>query len=162
MIPYYNRDYAWNKGADNAIVYRFDDGTKATVTMEDILKSDPSMTMERALEILHFSQTDYEIADLQEHQEGNYTLSLSDSDGMQPSPESQMVQRFEQAESEQRARLIQRCIDEQLTEVQRRRLLLYMEGSNMRQIAVSEGVRQNAVWQSISTAQKIILSFLRF
>lgn len=162
MIPYYNRDYAWNKDADNAIVYRFDDGTRATVTLEDLLRGDPSMTMERALEILHFSQTDYEIADLQEHQESNYTLSLSDSDGMQPSPESQMVQRMEQAESEKRARLIQRCIDEQLTDVQRRRLLLYMEGSNMRQIAASEGVRQNAVWQSISTAQKIILSFLRF
>lgn len=162
MIPYYNRDYAWNKSAENAIVYRFDDGTKTTVTLEDILRGDPSMTMDRALEILHFSQADYEIADLQEHQEGNYTLSLSDSDGMLPSPESQLIQRIEQVEAEQRARLIRRCIDEQLTEVQRRRLFLYMEGSNMRQIAASEGVRQNAVWQSISAAQKIILSFLRF
>lgn len=162
MIPYYNRDYAWNKDADNAIVYRFDDGTRATVTLEDIVKNDPAMTIERALAIIRFSKADYEITDLQEHQEGNYTLSLSDTDGVQPSPETQMIQRIEQDESKQRTRLIRRCIDERLTEVQRRRLLLYMEGKSTRQIAALEGVKQNAVWQSISSAQKIISTFFAF
>ena len=162
MIPYYNRDYAWNKDAEDAIVYRFNDGTRATITLEDILEGDPAMTMDRAIEIIRVSQADYEITDLQEHQEGNCTLSLSDSDGMQPSPETQMIQCIEQAESEQRIRLIRRCINEQLTEVQRRRLLLYMKGKKTRQIAALEGVQQNAVWKSISTAQKIILSFLGF
>ena len=162
MIPYKNRDYAWNKNADNAIVYRFSDGAEAIVTLEDILKSDPTMTMEQALEILRFSHADYETTDLQAHQEGNHTLSLSYADGVQPSAEAQIIQSIEQAESEQRALLIRRCINEQLTEVQRRRLLQYMEGKNTRQIAALEGVKQNAVWKSISCAQKIILSFLSF
>lgn len=162
MIPYYNRDYAWNKGADNAIVYRFDDGTRTTVTLADILKSDPAMTMERALEILRFSLSDYEEADTAEDGEHYYTVSISEHAGAHPSPEKQMIQSIELAESEHRARLIRRCIDERLTEVQRRRLLLYMDGKNTRQIAGLEGVNQNAVWQSISSAQKIISAFFRF
>ena len=42
MIPYYNRDYAWNKGADNASFTVFDDGTRTTVTLAEHSKKRPS------------------------------------------------------------------------------------------------------------------------
>lgn len=49
-----------------------------------------------------------------------------------------------------------------LTDIQRRRYLLYeVCGLSTPQIALSEGVNQNAVWESITAAKARIKKFLR-
>ena len=47
-----------------------------------------------------------------------------------------------------------------LSEAQRRRISMYANGLTMREIAEKEGVYLNAVYQSISSARKIIKKFL--
>lgn len=67
-------------------------------------------------------------------------------------PERMLVQ---QIESQRLAELLQG-----LSEVQRRRLLLYAEGKSLREIARMEGVDHKAVKKSVEAARKIFLKNL--
>ena len=64
-------------------------------------------------------------------------------------------------EDESLGKNIRNYIDEKLTEVQRRRFLMFLNGITTVKIAEIEGCNQNAVWESIQGARKKLKKFLK-
>ena len=56
---------------------------------------------------------------------------------------------------------IMRYINTNLTEVQRRRFLMFVNGLSTKEIAEIEECRQNAVWESIELARKKLKKILK-
>ncbi|MBD5532750.1 MAG: hypothetical protein HDQ98_11235 [Lachnospiraceae bacterium] len=82
-----------------------------------------------------------------------YSLDAAQYEGMEyacnETPETQMEQKLD-------VKHIARALDE-LSEVQRRRLLRFVEGKSLREIAREEKVQHRAVVKSIEGSRKIVI-----
>jgi hypothetical protein len=166
MKNYTDSDYALNKYSAG-IVYRFADGI-VEVTLADYLAGNPGK-----------SEADFRV--LKELSDGIYLEQARDKNAQTkrnapygepdeaapchaPSPEDLLIGEIDAREEalrhEQREETAARALGA-LTEVQRRRYLLYhMGGLTVREISEVEGAHFTAVHESLKAAEKKIKKFL--
>jgi len=166
MNHYVNYDYALNKKS-TGIVYGFVDGAKE-ITLQDFLNEYPGATPDDFDALKAWSDNDY----LERDRNGynttrkNVNLDWADQAGEcgLASPEDSLVAAIDaREESEQRMRIVKlanQALDK-LTDIQRRRYLLYVvDGLTVRKIAELEGVAFQVVDRSILSAKMKIQKFL--
>jgi len=167
MKNFTDSDYALNKYSAD-IVYRFADGTTATVTLSDYLAENPEKTEADFLALKELSDSDYFQRDRAENAQTKKNAPFNESDETMrcciPSPEDLFIgeinAREETKRREQQAVLANRALAK-LTGIQRRRYLLYhVDGLTLRQIADMEGVAFQVIDRSISAAEKKIKKIL--
>lgn len=161
MKEYWKSDYALNKKS-LGIVYQFADGV-VEVTLEDYIRENPGKTAEdfrmlKALsdEIYHqqFSRTKAQTR--RELPLYNFTEHPTES-AEQVAENNLRLRELEDI----RIWLERFMAAGLLTEIQRRRFFLYcIRGLSTRKIAAAEGVRQYAVWKSLTLCQKKFQKFL--
>ena len=165
MKNYQDSDYALNKKNTEAIVYRFADGSILEVTLDGYLAENPGKTAEdfRALKTL--SDADYHERDRGDYRQTWKNLPIH---GMEEtdvcagdSLEHEFIELPErEAEYNRRRALAMQALDK-LTDVQRRRYLMYtVDGLSTREIAEKEGATQHAIMCSIQWAEKKIKKIL--
>ena len=151
-------DYALNKMAPDAIVYKDAAGEVTRLTQADF----PSL--EEFQRWKAWSDENYHDIEKASHVYYNHTRSLhglSEKAIAVPSPEDTMMEDQEQQERRELRRMLMKGLDSCLTPTQRRRLWLYcVEGLTVRQIAQAEGAAHQNVVKSIKTAKKKIKKFL--
>ena len=151
-------DYALNKMAPDAIVYKDAAGEVTQLTQADF----PSL--EEFQRWKAWSDENYHDIEKASHVYYNHTRSLhglSEKAIAVPSPEDTMMEDQEQQERRELRRMLMKGLDSCLTPTQRRRLWLYcVEGLTVRQIAQAEGAAHQNVVKSIKTAKKKIKKFL--
>ena len=166
MKNYTDSDYALNKYSDN-IVYRFADSI-VEITLTDYLTENPGMTEADFYALKKHSDNIYHE---QIQAENTQTYKNTPFDELNEtalclklSPEDSFIGELEaQEEAERRERLIETACRalETLTEIQRRRYLMYrVEGLSTWQIASSEGINQKSVHECLQAAEKKIKKFL--
>lgn len=161
MSKYYNSDYAINKNK-KGIVYRNNDGSILEITFEKISQRNPNFTQEAFDKLKAFSDQIY----LEEQRaDVRYRKYIT---GSVDSIEDSKWLRAESFEDEtleymngNRKDEIMRYINTNLTEVQRRRFLMFVNGLSTKKIAEIEECRQNAVWESIELVRKKLKKFLK-
>ena len=158
MKNYSDSDYAVNKYA-SGIVYRFADQT-VEVTLEDYLRENPGRTeadfavLKALSDELYLEQVRLDNAISQKtvsfHAlEETVSCAVPSSEDLHDRAELRRCH----------AELANAALDK-LTEVQRRRYLLYIDGLSTRKIAELEGVTQRSVMDSIEWAEKKLWKFL--
>lgn len=160
MSKYYNSDYSINKNK-KGIVYRNNDGSILEITFEKISQRNPNFTQEDFDKLKAFSDQIYleeQRADVRYRKYVTGSVdSIEDSKWLK-------VESFEDEVIEfmngNRKAEIMRYINTNLTEVQRRRFLMFANGISTVKIAEIEGCRQNAVWKSVERAREKIKKFL--
>ena len=164
MKNYTNSDYALNKVNKEAIIYRFANEI-VEVTLADYLRENPGKTADDFAELKALSDEDYKDQDREDYRLTYKNVPLHGLDETDaccvPSPEEILID-----EPERKAR--KECMRRQayeaiatLTEVQRRRYLMYhVEGLTEEQIAENEGATQQAVSKSLFWAEKKIKKYL--
>jgi DNA-directed RNA polymerase specialized sigma24 family protein len=164
MKNYTDSDYALNKHSEG-IVYRFADGSRFMVMLEDYLAENPDKTEADFAALKALSDEDYH-----ERDKAGYRRTWKDTplDARAetrfcsvPSPEATVIDAPEEAERRRsRAALAKRAL-EKLTEVQRRRYLLYhIEGLTTRKIANLDKVKHQSVVECLAAAEKKIKKVL--
>ena len=161
MKNYTNSDYAVNKNA-KGIVYRFADQT-IEITLEDYLHENPGKTEADFIKLKTISDNDYHSQDRSNYNQTRKNLQLS---GLGEfgfcstlSSEIDITERDEQITKQKKLVMV---ILEKLTDVQRRRYLMYRAyGMSTREIAAQEGVKQRSVMDSIEWAEKKIKKVLK-
>ena len=166
MKHYTNSDYALNKYSEG-IVYRFADEI-VEITLADYLTDNPGKTEDdfRALKELSDGIYLEQVQDENAQTKKNSPFDEMDESLLygEPSPEDILVgeiNALEDAERyQERLNTANRAL-EALTEVQRRRYLMYrVEGMTLRQIADTEGVLHSKIQKSIEGAEKKIKKVL--
>ena len=163
MKNYKDSDYALNKFSDG-IVYRFADQT-VEVTLEDYLRENPDKTANDFAYLKALSDNDYFNRDRDDYRQTwrNVPLYGLEEAGVctAPSPEDEVIEQPEQAVKQQQRHELAEQAMAKLTEIQKRRYLLYMVNDlTVREIAASEGVAFQVVDRSILSAKKKIQKFL--
>jgi DNA-directed RNA polymerase specialized sigma24 family protein len=167
MKNYKESDYALNKYSAG-IVYRFADGTTVTYTLEDYLTENPSRTGAGFRALKKMSDNDYldraNSENVQTYKNSSYEELEKTQLMYAPSPEDMFIKKLDaQVEAERHERRLKtsrRALDT-LTEVQRRRYLMYhADGMTLRQIAEKEGSLFTKIQKSIGAAEKKIKKFL--
>ena len=163
MKNYQDSDYALNKYS-GGIVYRFADGI-VEYTLADYLAENPDKTEADFIALKALSDTDYYERDRADYRQTWKSVSIH---GMEETEdcagdtlEHEVIELPErEAEENSRRELAHRALDT-LTEVQKRRYLLYAaNGLTTREIAEKEGASQRTVMDSIQWAEKKIKKFL--
>ena len=163
MKNYTDGDFAVNKKA-KGIVYRFADQT-VEITLKDYLRENPGKTQADFIRLKALSDSDYYEQDRLDYRQTWKNIPLEEiAEAASPTDLSPEYKAIEQPERElklkQKYELAKLVLDK-LTEVQRRRYLLYVvRGLTTRQIAEKEGVAQRSVMDSIEWAEKKIKKFL--
>ena len=160
MIKYYKTDYAINKNR-KGIAYRNNDGSILEITFEKISQGNPNFTQEDFDRLKAFSDQLYleeQRADMryQRHNISNAELTDDSKWISVDSFEDEVVEYLSGSRKDE----IMRYINTNLTEVQRRRFLMFANGMSTVKIAEIEGCRQNAVWKSVERAREKIKIFL--
>lgn len=166
MENYRDSDYALNKYSEN-IVYRFDNRI-VEVTLADYLAENPDKTEQDFL-VLKKSSDDIYLD--QVRNENAQTKLNSSFDGAEKialcyaqSPEDSLISEIcaqEEDERQQQRLIIANCAMDKLTDVQRKRYLMYhVNGLTMRQIADKEGVGHTKIQKSLEGAEKKIKKVL--
>jgi len=160
---YTDSDYAANKNA-KGIVYRFADVT-VEITMEIYLRENPGKTEKDFAELKALSDSIYLKQDREEYQQTRKNVSLHGLDETEvcsvPSPEDEVIEQLEQAARQKQRRELAKQALGTLTEVQRRRYLLYhVKGLTMREIADMEKTHFTVIHESLQAAEKKIKIFL--
>ena len=153
MRKYQDSDYAVNKFSPN-IVYRFAEGT-VEVTLQDYLHGNPGKTEQDFAELKALSDEIYHEQDLEDTRYGKRARTLkSVENSEQYATVSLDTELVHKQDSRQALKAAKQLLDsDELTEVQRRRFILYFfQGLSTRQIATLEAVHQNAVWKSTHAA----------
>lgn len=163
MKNYQDSDYAVNKNA-KGIVYRFANQT-IEVTPEDYLRENPDKTETDFTEMKALSDSDYYDRDRNDYRQTwkNAPLhGLDETDAFAaPSPEDETVEQPERIAAENYRREIGQQALDTLTDIQRRRYLMYhVDGLTMRQIADIEGVIHTKIQKSLNAADKKIKKIL--
>ena len=166
MKNYKDSDYALNKYSDS-IVYRFADGI-VEVTMADYLAENPDKTEADFRELKEFSDADYLERDRLDNACSKRNVPIHELDETAlccaPLPEDIFIggiDEQEEADAHRRRLETSGSALEVLSDVQRRRYLLYrVDGLNEREIAELEGATQQAVSKSLYWAEKKIKKFL--
>ena len=167
MKNYKDSDYALNKHS-NGIVYRFADKI-IEVALEDYLTENPGKTEDDFLKLKAFSDADYLSQDRMDYQQTWKNSSISDLDETTEcctsSPEESMIvemDKLDEIKTRKYQTQLARQALESLTDVQRRRYLMYhIDGLTTRRIAEIEGVEQRSVMDSLEWAEKKIKKFLK-
>ena len=154
-------DYAKNKFS-KGIVYTFVDGSEIEISFSSILKENPNMTQEKFEELKRISDEIFKI-----DEQGNDVYSkhvkttYEEIDGGSWLATNSFEDEYFAAKDDMQKviRLI-KFIDSELTETQKRRLKLFMNGMSGVNIAKLEGKSQHVVWKSINQAQNKIIKFL--
>jgi DNA-directed RNA polymerase specialized sigma subunit len=163
MKNYQNSDYAVNKKA-KGIVYRFADQT-IEVGLEDYLRENPNKTEADFAKLKALSDSDYYEQDRDDYRQTWKDVPLSGLDETElcstPSAEIEIIGRDEQAAKQRKRQELALAAIGKLTDVQRRRYLMYhSQGMTVREIAAEEGVAFQVVGRSILGATKKIKKFL--
>ena len=165
MKNYQTSDYAVNKNAEG-IVYRFADQT-VEVTLADYLRENPDRTAADFAELKALSDEDYYETDRRSYRQTwkDTSFETLDEDEMfvfaVPSAEDGIFGQREQAEAYANKQSIASLALDKLTEVQRRRYLLYhVKGMTVREVADAENAHFTSVSESIKAAENRIKKFL--
>ena len=160
MSKYYNSDYAINKNK-KGIVYRNSDGSILEITFEKISQRNPNFTQEDFDKLKAFSDQIYLEEQRADVKYRKYVTGSVDSieDSKWLKVESFEDEVIEFMNGNRKGEIMQ-YINTNLTEVQRRRFLMFANGISTVKIAEIEGCRQNAVWKSVERAREKIKKFL--
>jgi len=165
MKNYRDSDYAVNKNA-KGIVYRFADQT-VEISLEDYMRENPTKTAADFEALKAMSDEDYYETDRSGYRQTwkNTSFNTLDEDETVtfavPSVEDTVIEQDEAEEAfANRQSLAARALDK-LTEIQRRRYLLYhIKGLSTWQIAEREGANQKSIHESLQAAEKKIKKVL--
>ena len=165
MKNYKDNDYAVNKNA-NGIVYRFADET-VEITLEDYLRENTNKTATDFAELKALSDADYYETDRSDYRQTwkNTSFDTLGEDETVifavPSAEDEVIgQREQEATYATQQSIVVQALNK-LTEVQRRRYLMYhIQGLSMRTIADREGVLHSKIQKSLDAAEKKIKKIL--
>jgi DNA-directed RNA polymerase specialized sigma24 family protein len=166
MNNYKNSDYALNKYSEG-IVYRFADGI-VEITLADYLAENPGKTEGdyRALKALSDSifLEEVQAENTQTYKNSPYDELKGTALCQTPSPEDYFIGEIDAREESERRK---ECLDianralDKLTELQRRRYLMYhVDGMAIRAIADIEGTHFTTVHESLQAADKKIKKVL--
>ena len=163
MKNYLKNDYALNKHSEG-IVFRFADRTKE-VTLSDYLAENPGKTESDFAELKKLSDSIYLEQDMDGYRQTWKNLSLHHLDETEvcsaPSPENEVIDQLELTEKENHKRVLAKKALDSLTEVQRRRYLMYhVGGMTTRELAKAENVKHQSVCECLSAAEKRIRKIL--
>ncbi|HBL84346.1 MAG: hypothetical protein A2Y17_05045 [Clostridiales bacterium GWF2_38_85] len=163
MKNYRDSDYAANKYA-KGIVYRFADQT-VEITLEDYLRDNPGKTEADFAELKSLSDEIYLYQDRQDNAQNKKLVSIHGLEETEfcatPSPHDIVIDMTEQATLEIRRRELAKQALDKLTEVQRRRYIMYVvDELTVREIADIEGSHFTAVHESIQAAEKKVKKYL--
>ena len=152
-------DYALNKVAPDAIVYKDAAGEVTRLTQADF-SSPEDFQLWKA-----WSDETYHDTEKANHDFYNHTRSLhglSEQAIAVPSPEDAMMEAQEQQERQELCRMLTEGLDSCLTPTQRRRLWLYcVDGLTVRQIAEAEIVKHPSIVECLSAAKEKLYDFLK-
>ena len=162
MKNYTDSDFALNKYS-KGIVYHFADGI-VEITLEAYIRENPGKTEKDFHELKALSDTIYSEQDSENYRQtwkNTPISSVGDVDlGVAASPEESVVEEASQAERQNKRREAARLALSTLTDVQRRRYLLYhVHGLTLRQIAEAEGVIHTKIHRSLIAAERKIKKF---
>lgn len=165
MKNYTDSDYALNKFSEG-IVYKFSDRI-VEVTLADYLAENPERTEQDFRELKKLSDAMYldQVRKENAHTKKNDSLDASENISLYrtPSPEDMMFAAIEASEEAERRQLhivTAKCALAKLTDVQRRRYLLYHEGLSTWKIADLEHVNQKSIFESLQAAEKKVKKIL--
>ncbi len=151
--------YALNKKDPDAIVYKDAKGEIIRLTRDDFDSE------EEFLKFKKMSDENYRITENEEQKNNRRTVSLnaiSDKATAAPSIEEILEEKQEKLRKAEINKLLRSSILKDLTEAQKRRLLMYyIGGLSEEQIAAKENVSHQAVSKSLQTAKKILEKILR-
>ena len=161
---YRQSDYAKNKYSSN-IVYTGSDET-IEITLEQFLEENPGMTEEDFVYWKNWSDDDYCTIDRKDSIEAKHTVSIHSIEETElvsvPSAEDIVIEKLSRENQRVYTMKDAEAVLSKLTDIQRRRYLLYeVCGLSTPQIALSEGVSQYTVWESIDAAKKRIKKVLK-
>ena len=163
MKNYTDNDYALNKFS-KGIVYRFADGI-VEITLEEYLLENPDKTEADFAKLKALSDEDYLDRDRTDYQQTWKNVSLHGLDETSAcaidSPENEMFEQIEHV-ARQKKRVLAETALGKLTEVQRRRYVMYhVNGLSTWKIAEIEKVNQSKIMKSLTAAEKKITIFLK-
>lgn len=151
--------YALNKKDPNAIVYTDADGNLIRLTRDDFASEEEFLCWKKV------SDADYHGEEKADHLYHDGTLSLeglSEEAIATPSAEEGYIAGINLSERQLLGKLLLEGLGDQLTVLQRNRLLLYcVSGKTEAEIASSEGIAQQNVSKSISSAKRKLKKFLK-
>jgi len=163
MKNYQDSDYAANKYA-SGIVYRFANQT-VMVTLANYLCENPDKTEADFNQLKALSDGLYlqqvRADNVQSKRAISFHVLEETTCCAVPSPEDTYIEAEQEAEKQAHRQRLTKEILSKLTDVQRRRYLLYyVHGLTMRQIAEKEGVLHSKVQKSLLAAEKKIKNIL--
>jgi len=163
MKNYRNSDYAANKNS-KGVVYRFANQT-IEITLEDYLRENPDKNEADFTELKSLSDEIYLKQVRAENAQTKKNVSIHRLEATTlccvASPENTLIAAEEQAENQRQRRKIAAKALSTLTEVQRRRYLMYVADEfTIRQIADLEGSHFTSVSESICAAKQKIKKYL--
>lgn len=161
MRNYKDSDYALNKHSEG-IVYKFADGSKHTIMLEDYLSANPDKTAEDFAKLKAFSDEVYHEQVIVEHRTGRLDVTINGLEETEQlatvSIDTELIHKADTGKALKAAKLL--LNSGKLTEVQRRRFMLhFFKGLSIRQIAEIEQVDFRAVWESLHWATKKLKKF---
>ena len=155
-----NSIYTLNQKDPNAIVYPTADGKLIRVTREDF----PSE--EAFLAFKAWSDENFHEEEKLDHREANHVLSIDDLSEAAlavPAVDEEIELEMQVVENRRKASDMLVKLKDKLTETQFRRLWMHrIEGRTEEEIAVIEGVAQQAISLSLVSAQKKTKNFADF
>ena len=151
-------DYALNKMAPEAIVYKDAAGEVTRLTLADF------SSLEEFQQWKAWSDENYHDIEKASHVYYNHTRSLhglSEKAIAVQAPEDAMMEAQEQQERQELRRMLMEGLDRCLTPTQRRRLWLYcVDGLTVRQIAEIEKASFQSVDKAVMAAKRKMKNFL--
>lgn len=152
-------DYALNKMAPDAIVYKDAAGEVTRLTQADFPSREEFQRWKA------WSDENYHDTEKASHVYYNHTRSLhglSEKAIAVQSPEDAMMEAQEQQERQELRRMLMEGLDSCLTPTQRRRLWLYcVDELTVRQIAEAENVKHQSVVECLTAAKSKLQIFLK-
>ena len=160
MKNYRETDYALNKNR-KGIVYRNPDGSTLEITFEKIAEGNPEFTYEDFEKLKAFSDQIYLEQARAENNHSYYVKGSFDevSDSAWLSTPSLEELFFCEKKEPPTLQEIKAAAEVCLTEKQKRRFKLRLEGLSTVKIAEIEGCSQNAIWESLGYALKKLKNF---
>lgn len=154
MKDYKKSDYALNKNR-KGIVYKNADGSTLEITFEKVAEGNPEFTYEDFKKLKQFSDGIYLEQVRAENTESYYVKSSLDSaiDSDWLATPTLEESAFKETANLPDMETVRELAQRHLTEIQKRRFLMYLEGLSTVKIAEIEGCNQKSVWESISAAK---------
>ena len=148
-----NSDYAKNKYSEG-VVYTFVDGTEVEIKLSTAMEADSNVTVEKFQELKNVSDAIFEADDNSDDLYSKYVKTTYETieDGAWLATKSLEEEYFDRLEDEALNEKVKRFANTKLTENQRRRFWLLLEGKSQAEIAAIEKCTQ----QNISASQKAI------